>query len=361
MSTIYGVVLIGCGHIGSAHLDEIYFRDSIKIIGVVDTDPSRAQLFAKKYGAASWSTDYHDYFDNKEATIFIIATYVSTHLFILKDCLAAHKHIICEKPIALNRQEGDAFYRLVQSSTSKVLVGLILRHNITYNHVANMIKSGMIGKVKLMRMVQNHHAMDWQRYKRLLEDCSPIIDCGVHYFDVMQWFTGAKIISVGGMQSKIDGDTAENTYNYGLVTTKLSDGCIAYYESGWGKNISSQNTKEFIGETGRIKIILCSDRTSNREEGDLVEYYNNQTKEYQTINIKSKYKDTYSQMNCLINMIESDTPANPTMDAVYSAFKITMAADKALRTNTMIQLDPDTQEQIDSYINLRVLSLESRH
>lgn len=67
-----------------------------------------------------------------------------------------------------------------------------------------------------MRMVQNHHALDWPRYKRLMEDCSPIVDCGVHYLDVMQWFTGVRICEVSGFGGRVDDDLDRS--NYGMTT-----------------------------------------------------------------------------------------------------------------------------------------------
>ena len=58
MSKVYGVVLIGCGQMGKVHIDDIYYRDNINIIGVVDTDIEKAKFFQKKYGAKSYSDDY---------------------------------------------------------------------------------------------------------------------------------------------------------------------------------------------------------------------------------------------------------------------------------------------------------------
>ena len=52
-SIMYNVVLIGCGHMGSVHLDDIYMMENVCVYGVVDTDESRAKLFAKKYGILS--------------------------------------------------------------------------------------------------------------------------------------------------------------------------------------------------------------------------------------------------------------------------------------------------------------------
>ena len=53
---MYNVVLIGCGHMGEVHLNDIYLRDDVNIYGVVDLNEDRARLFAKKFGAESYGT-----------------------------------------------------------------------------------------------------------------------------------------------------------------------------------------------------------------------------------------------------------------------------------------------------------------
>lgn len=226
MDRVYGVMLIGCGHIGEEHLADIYYRDNVRIEAVVDQQPERAVLFARKYGARHSGTDYRPFLDSKAVDIVIIATYANTHLPILEDCLAAGKHVLCEKPIADSLENGRRFYALVKASPCKVLVAHILRHNRSYQKLAELIASGVIGEVRLMRMVQNHHALDWPRYKRLMEDCSPIVDCGVHYLDVMQWFTGVRICEVSGFGGRVDDDLDRS--NYGMIHARLENGCIGF-------------------------------------------------------------------------------------------------------------------------------------
>lgn len=93
----YGILLIGCGHIGEAHIADIYYRENIRIIAVVDTDIEKAKMFQRKYAAVYCSTDYHDYLFRNDVDIVICATYVDTHLTILKDCIMAKKCIFCAK------------------------------------------------------------------------------------------------------------------------------------------------------------------------------------------------------------------------------------------------------------------------
>ena len=333
----YGVMLIGCGHIGAEHLDDIYHRPEFSVEAVVDRDPTRAQQFAQRYGARSWGEDYMSFLFDKSIQIVIIATYADSHLSILEDCLAAGKHVLCEKPVAYSLEDGKRFCELVKTARTKVLVAHILRHNASYRRIAELIHSGAIGDLRLMRMVQNHHAMNWERYKNLLENCPPIVDCGVHYLDVMQWFSGSPIVQVSGISAKLDEDAPRD--NYGMIHAVMENGCIGYYESGWGQNIAARNVKEFVGTEGRITLTLQYNRACDQEEGDLITLYRSDSKEYRTINLPSKYKDMYAQMMTLVDMIEKNEPADPTIDEVFSAFVAVNTAERAIAEGVVLNID----------------------
>ncbi|MDF2674916.1 MAG: hypothetical protein K0R09_3184 [Clostridiales bacterium] len=328
---------MGCGHMGEAHLKDIYFRENISIEGVVDLNEDKAVFFKKKYGSKSWSTNYEKYLSDPSIDIVIIATYPSSHLQILKDCISAGKHVLCEKPITNNLEDSKEFVRIVKQAKTKVLVGYILRHNESYIKIADMIHQGAIGKPMVMRMVQNHHTMDWPKYLKLIKDTSPIIDCGVHYIDVMSWFSNADIVSISGVSLKTEPDVPEDNYNYGILTAKLSDGSAAYYEAGWGNTMSSSNMKEFVGPKGRISLTYRKDRSNNQEEGDLIEYYRYPEKTYDTINIPSTRKPTWKQLEYLIDMIEKDIPAVPSIDEVYKSFYISIKADQVIKNSSCIK------------------------
>lgn len=338
----YGIMLIGCGHIGQQHIEDIYYRDGIRIVAVVDQDLERASGFARRYNARHFGTDYHAFLKDPQLDIVIIATYADSHLSILKDCLAAGLHVLCEKPIANNIADGAAFYRLVRSSHSKVLIAHILRHNRSYQTLARLIQENAIGRLKLMRMVQNHHALNWPRYKRLMEDCPPIVDCGVHYLDIMQWFSGSRVTEVSGFSTKIDADAPQD--NYGVINVRLANGCVGYYEAGWSPNTSSQNLKEFIGDQGRLTLTLQEFRQENKEEGDLISLYSSKTGEYRTINVPAKYKDMYAQLQALIRMIEEDADPIPPLEDAFSAFYTALTAQQAISQHT--SLPCPTLEQV---------------
>lgn len=316
---------------GEVHLDDIYMKDNVNIYAVVDYDEERARIFAKKYGADKYGTEYVDFISDPNTDIVICATYPKTHLDVLKCCVKYNKHLLCEKPITPDIETAKEFVETVRNAKIKVQIGYILRHNQTYNKVAEMIHSGMLGSPLVIRMVQNHHVMDWKKYRALLEDATPIVDCGVHYIDICRWYTKSEIVEVGGISSRLDEECPEHSRNYCLMTMKLADGSIAYYEADWGATVSAANTKEFIGPKGRIIITERDNRVSCREEGDLIEFYDKETGEYKNINVNCKRRPTGAQLQHLIDMIEKDVPALPTIDDVYAGFKVATEADKAIR------------------------------
>lgn len=332
----YGILLIGCGHIGMEHLSDIYYRDNITIEAVADVDLERARKAARLFGAKRWSTDYKEFLKDGNIDIVIIATYTDSHLSILRDCLENGKHVLCEKPIASNLEDGEEFVKLVKQSQSKVLVAHILRHNDSYKKIKQLIDGGTIGELRQIRMSQNHHTVNWYRYCRLMRDCSPTVDCGVHYYDIAQWISGSDIVEVMGMGTKTQDDAP--CYNYSLVQFKMQNGCMGYYESGWGQSIRAYNEKEFIGTKGRITLKLQSQRGEDREEGDLITVFHSDTGVYESINVKSVYKNMYGQLSCLIDMIENNSAAIPNIDEVYKAFKVAIVAEQALLTETKINV-----------------------
>lgn len=333
---VYNVVLIGCGHIGKAHISDIYYREDIRIKAVVDSNLSRAKEFQRMYGAEFADVDYMPYLQMEDVDIVIIATPVSSHLRMLRDALHYQKHVLCEKPLALNYKDGKAFYDLCKAAKTKVSVGYILRYNDTFRKVKELIAQGVIGNLKVVRMTQNHHIMNVDRYHALLRECTPQLDCGVHYYDLMQWLSGGTITAVSGMGTKIATEFADVQADYGIANLFLDNGVVGYYEAGWSRGISSSNVKEFIGDAGSISVTLRQFRREHTEEGDLIEVFHNNTGKYEIINVPSDYKPMYRQISALIDQIEGRPSEVPSMEEAFQTFCVGIAADQAIRTGEKV-------------------------
>lgn len=327
----YGVVLIGCGSMGAAHLETLSTHPRVNLVGTADLVAEKAEAFAKQYGASSWSVNYKDYLLRGDVHIIIIATYPSSHLEIVKACLAAGKHVLCEKPMASSLKEAYEMVQIGAAAKTKLLIGHILRHNTTYRMVRNLIMGDVIGSPIVMRMSQiKNPSATWKSHLALLGEVSPIVDCGVHYVDIMRWFTGAEVLSVSGFGQRLEPDVPVDSYNYGMINLKLSDGSIGYYEAGWGHSMPYDNLKEFIGPKGRIRIVYQSSRPNDLHLGNLVEVqYADGSRE--DFNVPFTTKPTDLQYDYLLQMIEENLDARPLLNDFYRALEITLHGDKAIR------------------------------
>lgn len=335
MKKRYGVLLIGCGHIGYQHIEGIYDQEEVSIVAVIDSNAERAKEFAERFGASRYGTDYRSFLDDPRVDIVIIATYTDTHFQITRECLAHHKHVICEKPIATNMRDAAEFVRMVKASDCKVTVSYVLRYNHSYRKIKELIDAGEIGELRLLRMAQSHQAggdHPWERFLRLMKDCSPLVDCGVHYADVAQWFTGSQVVSVSGISAKLDEDSPID--NYQLMNMELENGCRACYEVGWSKNISTDNSKDFVGTKGHITLTMAANRTDKKTDKDLIRVYHGDGRPDFSLDFDSVYKDMHAQLDNLIDMIENGTEGVVPIDAVYSAFRVVETAQLAVSTGT---------------------------
>ena len=100
--------------------------------------------------------------------------------------------------------------------------------------------------------------MTWETHKQLMQTTSPIVDCGVHYVDVMCQITDARPVEVRGMGVRLTDEIAPDMYNYGHLQVLFDDGSVGWYEAGWGPMMSETAffVKDVISPNGCVSIVM---------------------------------------------------------------------------------------------------------
>ena len=329
---MYNVGVIGCGYMGNVHLQNIP-KEYARVYAVCDIDRALADATAEAYGAKVFY-DAKQLIEDEQVHIIIIATYPATHINLLKLCLKNKKHVLCEKPISQNVEDAVTFRTLVEEHPeSKVAVGYILRHNDTFVKIKDMIDNDAIGRPIVIRWTRNQ--TDDARLSSLaniLNEVSPIVDCGVHYIDLMRWFTGEEITGIDGIGAKTDSTLPDGSYNYGKITLNLSGGSVGFYETGWAKDFNNDDVKEFVGPKGKIVLTYKTERGAMGRMGNLITYYDAINDKVHEINVPFDSKPTGKQLEHLIRMIEDDVPANPTVNDIVLSFEAACKADEIIRS-----------------------------
>jgi predicted dehydrogenase len=108
-----------------------------------------------------------------------------------------------------------------------------------------------------MNLNQQSSGTQWQTHQNLIASMSPIVDCGVHYVDVMCQMTKARPIRVSAIQARLSNDLPEDRVNYGQLQVTFDDGSVGWYEAGWGPMMSETAffVKDVVGPAGSVSIV----------------------------------------------------------------------------------------------------------
>ena len=108
-----------------------------------------------------------------------------------------------------------------------------------------------------MNLNQQSSGEQWIIHKNLMNSTIPIVDCGVHYVDIMCQMTKSKPVYVNAVGARLTEEIDKKMYNYGHLQVVFEDGSLGWYESGWGPMISETAffIKDVIGPKGSVSIV----------------------------------------------------------------------------------------------------------
>ena len=189
-----------------------------------------------------------------------IASYPETHAEFASKAMQAGCHVFVEKPLADSVQDALEIVNKAEHLNRKVVVGYILRHHPSWIRFIELAKT--LGKPLVMRMNLNQSscAESWETHKNMMSTVSPIVDCGVHYVDVMSQMTGAKPTHVSGIGARLTDEISPSINNYGQLQVSFDDGSVGWYEAGWGPMMSETAffIKDVVGPKGSVSIVADS-------------------------------------------------------------------------------------------------------
>src|SRR5437588_7587903 len=146
MATI-GVALIGSGVIALAnHVPGIGLCPEAKLVGLCDTNPATLEKAKQATGVSLTSTDYRDILKRDDVHAVIVATPNFVHAPIVLDAVKAGKHVLCEKPIAMDLAEAVAMYRAAESAGVRHMTAFTYRFVPAMHYMSHLVQSGALGK-----------------------------------------------------------------------------------------------------------------------------------------------------------------------------------------------------------------------
>ncbi len=258
MSQRIRTLVVGCGHMGTSHARAYHkMSEEFEIVGLVSRgEASRKKLNAEFGGAYAEFADYAEALAATKPDAVCISTYPDTHAAYATMALEAGCHVFLEKPVAETVAECERVVELAKAKGKKLVIGYILHVHPSWKRFVEISRT--LGKPLVMRMNLNQQSFgaNWNTHKNLLASMSPIVDCGVHYVDVMCRMTQSRPVRVSGIGARLTDEIVPNQVNYGQLQVTFEDGSVGWYEAGWGPMMSETAffVKDVIGPEGCVSI-----------------------------------------------------------------------------------------------------------
>ena len=257
MSSPIRILVVGCGNMGASHAIAYKLNPGFEICGLVSTGSSKEVLNEKMGGGYPLFSDYTAALEATKPDAVCISTYPDTHEAFALQAFEQGCHVFMEKPIADSVAGAERVAAAAKQSGKKLVIGYILRHHPSWMRFIEIAQK--LGKPLVMRMNLNQqsHGYMWDVHRNLMKSLSPIVDCGVHYIDVMCQMVRSKPVQVSAIGARLTDDIPEGNYNYGQLQIRFEDGSVGWYEAGWGPMISETAffVKDVIGPKGCVSIV----------------------------------------------------------------------------------------------------------
>jgi predicted dehydrogenase len=251
------VLVAGCGNMGASHARAYHRMPEFQIVGLVSRGPASRRALGTELGGAPEFGDYHEALRATRPDVVSINTYPETHGPFARAAIEAGCHVFCEKPLATTVEEARAVVDAARARARKLVVGYILRVHPAWTRFIEIART--LGKPLVMRMNLNQqsHGAAWSWHRNLMDSMSPIVDCGVHYVDVMCQMTGARPVRVSAIGARLTDELKPGMYNYGQLQVTFEDGSVGWYEAGWGPMMSEVAffVKDVVGPKGSVSIV----------------------------------------------------------------------------------------------------------
>ncbi len=256
MAKLIKVGIIGCGGIANGkHMPSLKKVKDCEMVAFCDIIPERAEKAAQQFGTpdAKVYTDYRELLQDPQIEVVHICTPNRAHSFITVDALEAGKHVMCEKPMAINAAEAKKMLDAAKRTGKKLSIGYQSRFRDDSQYMKTEADAGTFGDIYYAKAtaLRRRAVPTWGVFLNEYEQGGgPLIDIGTHALDLTLWMMNnyRPKYCVGTTYHKLNNDTDQGNMwgnwdpekftvedsAFGFVV--MENGATIVLESAWALN-----------------------------------------------------------------------------------------------------------------------------
>ncbi len=261
-----GIGIIGTGGISNAHADG-YLKapKDVKILAVADIIENKARDAAKRWGAKHVFTDYREMLKIEEIDAVSVCTYNVAHCQPTIDSLKAGKHVIVEKPMAVNTQEAYAMVQTAEESGKILMVAMKWRFRPEILAAKRAVDEGLLGKIYYAEAIgwQNRGIPGGTFIKRDTAGGGGLMDNGVYNLDSILYIMGhPKPLSISGSLGAYFGNRPDVPWkpeefsvdDYAVSLVRLEGDITLIFGHAWAINFDEYWQMKIAGTEGGFQL-----------------------------------------------------------------------------------------------------------
>ncbi|QMV02608.1 gfo/Idh/MocA family oxidoreductase [Devosia sp. D6-9] len=342
------VLVVGLGNMGMSHALAYTRIDGYEVVGVCTRHIDKVQLPEALQDAQKFS-DFDTALKTLKPDVVSINTLPDTHAPYAIKAMEAGAHVFVEKPMALTVKDAEAVVATAKRTNRKLVIGYILRQHpswIKFIEIARELGTPLVFR---MNLNQQSNGETWSWHKRLMDSFPPIVDCGVHYVDVMCQMTSAKPVKVHAIGAKLTDEVAKN--NYGMLQVQFDDGSVGWYEAGWGPMVSETAffVKDVFGPKGSVSIVMAEtagavksdDINAHTKTNQILRHYADMSRPDERIDMTDEpgHDDLCErEQRYLLKAINEDIDLTDHMNDGVKSLRIVLAADESIHSGQVVAL-----------------------
>jgi predicted dehydrogenase len=351
------ILVVGCGNMGSSHATAYHNMDGFEICGLVSQGKSKEVLNAKLGNGYPLFNSMEEGMHTTQPDAVCISTYPDTHEKFATMAFESGCHVFIEKPLADSVEGAERVAAAARNAGKKLVVGYILRHHPSWEKFVELTRE--LGKPLVMRMNLNQQSDSsmWTLHRNLMKSLSPIVDCGVHYIDVMCQMTRSKPVQVNAIGARLTEEIPAGNYNYGQLQIRFEDGSVGWYEAGWGPMVSETAffVKDVIGPKGSVSIVAKEAGGAGKSQS-IEAHTKTESLRFHHADLdkneKFAKKDTWinledepdhqelcnREQRYFLRAIHDDIDLTTHVEDAVNSLRIAFAADESVRTGKVVML-----------------------
>jgi predicted dehydrogenase len=336
-------LVAGLGTMGRSHALAYAGNPAFDLVGMVNR--SKVDL-PPELASVPLHSDFYAALRDLKPDLACVATYTDSHADYACAAMEQGAHVFVEKPLAATVAEAQRVVDCAVANGRKLVIGYILRHHPSWMRL--IAEARALGGPYVFRLNLNQQSSGptWEVHKTLMKSTSPIVDCGVHYVDVMCQITDAAPVEVRGMGVRLSNEIAKDMYNYGHFQVLFDDGSVGWYEAGWGPMMSDTAffVKDVVSPNGAVSIKMpesarSDDHSTHTMTSKLRIHRNGQPDEDLSMADEPGHQALCDREQAFMaRAIAEDLDLSRHMTDAVRSLAVCLAADESVRSGNPVRL-----------------------